>query len=55
MAVASLVWSTRCLDFNYFQAHNEDVDLDKAREVPRWRESAVLTPSNATCWRTPRR
>jgi hypothetical protein len=28
-----------CLDLNYFQAHNEHLDLEKAREVPRWHES----------------
>jgi alkylhydroperoxidase family enzyme len=44
MAVASLIGCTWCLDFNYFQAHNENLDLDKAREVPRWRESDVFTP-----------
>ena len=40
MAVASMIGCTWCLDFNYFQAHNEHLDLDKAREVPRWHESA---------------
>jgi alkylhydroperoxidase family enzyme len=44
MAVASQVGCTWCLDFNYFEAHNKRLDLDKAREVPRWRESAVFTP-----------
>ena len=44
MAVASLVGCTWCLDFDYFQAHNENLDLEKAREVPRWRESDVFTP-----------
>src|SRR5215211_9007084 len=44
MAVASLVGCTWCLDFNYFQAHNENLDLEKAREVPRCRESEVFTP-----------
>ncbi len=44
MAVASLVGCTWCLDFNYFQAHNQGLDLDKAREVPRWREADVFTP-----------
>ena len=43
MAVASRVGCTWCLDFNYFEAHNEGLDLDKAREVPRWRESDVFT------------
>lgn len=44
LAVASLVGCSWCLDFNYFQAHNENLDLDKARQVPRWRESDVFTP-----------
>lgn len=43
MAVASLVGCTWCLDFNYFQAHNQHLDMDKAREVPRWRESELFT------------
>ena len=44
MAVASYVGCTWCLDFNYFMAKNKGLDIDKAREVPRWRESAVFTP-----------
>lgn len=44
MAVASLVGCTWCLDFGYFMAHNDGLDLDKAREVPRWRESDMFTP-----------
>lgn len=44
MAVASMIGCTWCLDFNYFQAYNEHLDLEKAREVPRWRESDVFTP-----------
>jgi alkylhydroperoxidase family enzyme len=44
MAVASLVGCSWCLDFGYFQAHNEDLDIEKAREVPRWRESDVFAP-----------
>ena len=44
MAVASLVGCTWCLDLGYFSAHNEGLDLDKAREVPRWPESDVFTP-----------
>ena len=44
MAVASLVGCSFCLDLGYFQAHNEGLDLTKAREVPRWRESEVFTP-----------
>jgi AhpD family alkylhydroperoxidase len=44
MAVASLVGCSWCLDFGYFMARNEGLDEAKAREVPRWRESAVFTP-----------
>jgi len=44
MAVASLVGCSWCLDFNYFMAHNQGLDVDRAREIPRWRESDVFTP-----------
>jgi alkylhydroperoxidase family enzyme len=44
MAVASMIGCSWCLDLNYFQAHNEHLDLEKAREVPRWHESDVFTP-----------
>jgi len=44
MAVASYIGCTWCLDFNYFEAHNKNLDMDKAREVPRWRESDVFGP-----------
>ncbi|SEE73932.1 carboxymuconolactone decarboxylase family protein [Ruania alba] len=44
MAVASLVGCTWCLDFGYFQAQNENLDVAKAQQVPRWRESDVFTP-----------
>ena len=44
MAVASTIGCTWCLDFGYFQAHNEDLDLEKAREIPRWRESGLFSP-----------
>lgn len=44
LAVASLVGCGFCLDYGYFQAHNEGLDEAKAREVPRWRESHVFTP-----------
>jgi AhpD family alkylhydroperoxidase len=43
MAVAALVGCSWCLDLNYFQAHNEGLDVAKASEVPRWRESKVFT------------
>ena len=44
MAVAALVGCSWCLDFGYFQANNEDLDVRKANQVPRWRESDVFTP-----------
>ena len=44
MAAASLVGCSFCLDLGYFTAHNEGLDVAKAREVPRWRESDVFTP-----------
>ena len=44
MAVASYVGCSWCLDFNYFTAFNEGLDVDRAREIPRWRESEVFTP-----------
>jgi AhpD family alkylhydroperoxidase len=43
MAVAAQVGCSWCLDFGYFQAHNEGLDEVKASEVPRWRESPVFT------------
>ncbi|MEV0588391.1 carboxymuconolactone decarboxylase family protein [Nonomuraea sp. NPDC050310] len=44
LAVAALVGCSFCLDYGYFRAHNEGLDMAKAREVPRWRESALFTP-----------
>jgi AhpD family alkylhydroperoxidase len=44
MAVAAQIGCSACLDFGYFQAHNEGLDELKASEVPRWRESTVFTP-----------
>ena len=44
MAVASQIGCSFCLDFGYFQAHNEGLDELKASEVPRWRESTAFTP-----------
>lgn len=44
MAVSSLIGCSWCLDFGYYHAKNADLDLTKAREVPRWRESEVFTP-----------
>jgi alkylhydroperoxidase family enzyme len=44
MVVASYVGCSWCLDFNYFMAFNEGLDVNRAREIPRWRESDVFTP-----------
>jgi alkylhydroperoxidase family enzyme len=44
MAVASYIGCSWCLDFNYFMAFNEGLDVARAREIPRWRESGVFTP-----------
>ena len=44
MAVAAQVGYSWCLDINYFLAQNRNLDLTKASQVPRWRESAVFTP-----------
>ncbi len=43
MATMALVGCRFCLDLGYFAAHHEGLDVDKAREVPRWRESTVFT------------
>ena len=55
MAVAAQVGCSFCLDFGYFQAHNEGLDEAKASEVPRWRESAVFTSLERDVWSTPKR
>jgi alkylhydroperoxidase family enzyme len=44
MAVAAQVGCSWCLDLGYFEAQNQKLDLAKASQVPRWRESQVFTP-----------
>lgn len=44
MATVSTVGCSFCLDFGYFQAYNEKLDLEKSREVPNWRASTRFTP-----------
>ncbi|TDD79632.1 carboxymuconolactone decarboxylase family protein [Actinomadura darangshiensis] len=44
MAVAAQIGCSWCLDAGYFQAQNDDLDLTKASQVPRWRTSDVFTP-----------
>lgn len=42
MAVSALVGCGWCLDIGYFMAQNQALDLDKASQVPRWREADVF-------------
>jgi alkylhydroperoxidase family enzyme len=44
MAVAAQVGCSWCLDIAYFNAQNQNLDVAKASQVPRWRESEVFTP-----------
>ena len=44
MASAGAIGCSWCLDFGYFLAHNDGLDLAKVREVPRWRDSDAFTP-----------
>jgi alkylhydroperoxidase family enzyme len=44
MAVAAQVGCSWCLDIGYFQAQNQNLDIAKASQVPRWRVSDVFTP-----------
>ena len=43
LASAGVIGCSWCLDLGYFLAHNDGLDVAKAREVPRWRESEVFT------------
>ncbi len=46
-ATAATVGCSWCLDFGYYLAHSEGADitdLEKIREVMRWRESDVFSP-----------
>ncbi len=42
IASAGVIGCCWCLDFGYFLAHDDGLDLAKVREVPRWRESDVF-------------
>ncbi|MCK9486020.1 MAG: carboxymuconolactone decarboxylase family protein [Dehalococcoidia bacterium] len=44
MAAVSTVGCSFCLDLGYFQAHNDNLDMEKARQVPGWRTADVFTP-----------
>ncbi len=44
MVVAAQVGCSWCLDINYWFAQNKNLELAKASQVPRWRDSDVFTP-----------
>jgi len=44
MATAAQIGCGFCLDLNYFAAHTRGLDVAKAREVSRWRDSTLFTP-----------
>ena len=44
IASAAMIGCSWCLDFGYYMAYTRGNDLEKLREVPRWRESGVFTP-----------
>jgi alkylhydroperoxidase family enzyme len=44
MAAVAHVGCSFCLDYGYFEARNRKLDMDKAREIPIWRESTRFTP-----------
>jgi AhpD family alkylhydroperoxidase len=43
LASAAQIGCSWCLDFGYFLAHEDGLELDRVREVPRWRESDAFT------------
>jgi alkylhydroperoxidase family enzyme len=43
MAVSAQVGCSWCLDLGYFLAANQNLDLTKASQVPRWRQADVFT------------
>jgi alkylhydroperoxidase family enzyme len=43
MASAGAIGCSWCMDFGYFMAREDGLDLAKVREVPRWRESDAFT------------
>lgn len=43
IAAAAEIGCSFCLDLNYFTAHSKGLNVDKARQVPCWRESELFT------------
>jgi alkylhydroperoxidase family enzyme len=44
MAVSAQVGCGWCLDIGYFSAQNANLDLEKASQVPRWRQADLFSP-----------
>ena len=44
LASAGVIGCSWCLDFGYYLAHSEGMNLEKIREVMRWRDSDVFSP-----------
>lgn len=40
----ALIGCRFCLELGYFMTHHDGLDVEVAREVPRWRDSDVFTP-----------
>ena len=55
MAVASLVGCCLCLDFGYFHAHNEGLDVARPVRCPAGVCRMSSRRSSVTSWSTPRR
>ncbi len=55
MAVAGLVGCSFCLDFGYFQAHNEGLDLTKHAKYPAGASRTCSRRWSGTCSSTPKR
>ena len=43
MASASRIGCSWCVDFGWFAAHSDGLDVSRLEELPRWRESEVFT------------
>jgi AhpD family alkylhydroperoxidase len=44
LVAAATIGCSWCLDFGYFKAHNDSLDLNKISQVPLWRDSDVFEP-----------
>ncbi|NGN62392.1 carboxymuconolactone decarboxylase family protein [Streptomyces sp. A7024] len=44
MASSAAIGCSWCMDFGYWESHEQGMDPKKLRDVPTWRESAVYSP-----------